>query len=234
MERNGGPAALGPSLVLEVLLMFKRFREAAISYGFSPLLEDESCLERGSGFLRHSVTVYRDGGSKAEIFLRLYIDMKDRFEDPPTHHIALSADLHPDHVAILFYGDSRIWKEEEEDVAISAFLKFGLPWFESFSKPEVLIERFERELRDGARPEVNPAAVLWERYLLRREPPKKARRPPINHYYLGLLYDEVGDRERACFHCKENLASVSKGQHEALIRQRERALKQMHDMGCES
>jgi hypothetical protein len=162
----------------------------------------------------------------------LQVAIKDRFEDPPTHHVALSAYLHPDHVAILLYGDSRIWKEEEEELAIGAFMKFGLPWFESFSRAEPLIERFERELRDGARPEVNPAAVLWERYLLRREPPKP-RRPPINHYYLGLLYDEVGDRERACFHCKENLANVSKGQHESLDRQREQALKQMHDMGCQ-
>jgi hypothetical protein len=151
--------------------MLKKFREAVVSCGFSPMRGDKFRMERTYGFLRNSVAIVRGRRNKAEIFLRLYVTIKDRFEEPSTYHIALSADLHPDHVAILFYGDARIWKEEEEEVAVGAFMKFGLPWFESFSKPEVLIERFERELRDGVRREVNPAAALLERYLLRREPP---------------------------------------------------------------
>jgi hypothetical protein len=212
-----------------VVSMFKKFRDALVSYGFSPMRDDKFCLERTYGFLRHSVTVYTDRRNKAEIVLWLRVTIKDRFEEPPTYVVALSAYLHPDHVAILLYGDSRIWKEEEEDVAIGAFMKFGLPWFESFSRPEVLIERFERELRDGAKPEINPAAALWERYLLRQEPPKKLRRPPVNHYYLGLLYDEIGDRERACYHCKENLANVSKGRADVWARERAQALKQIED-----
>jgi hypothetical protein len=195
--------------------MFEKFREAVVSCGFWPMRDDEFCLERGHGFLRDSVSIRSDTRNKAEIFLHLFVEIIDRFEEPSTYVVALSAYLHPDHVAVLLYGDSRIWKEEEEEVAIGAFMKLALPWFESFSKPEALIERFERELRDGVKREVNPAAALWERYLLRQEPPKKARRPPINHYYLGLLYDEIGERERACFHCKERLASIGEGQHEA-------------------
>jgi hypothetical protein len=111
--------------------MFAKFQRAAVSCGFSPLPEDRFCLDRTYDFFLHSVALNRSRHNKGETVLRLYVCIKDRFEEPSTYPIALSAYLHPDQVAILFYGDPRTWKEEEEEVAIGAFMKFGLPWFES-------------------------------------------------------------------------------------------------------
>jgi hypothetical protein len=212
--------------------MFATFRQSLLSCGFKAAPDDKYWLVRGTVFLRQPVAISRNRRNKNEIFLHLSICIKDRFQEPPSYHVALSAYLHPTRVDILLYCDLYIWKREDELAAIDAFMKHGVPWFEAYSRPQVLIQRIEQELREGVPPRVTRKAGILKRYLLKGKPPEKRPRPPVNHYYLSLLYDEIGDSERACFHCKRNLESIAEGDRESLVRDRARILKQLTDMDC--
>jgi hypothetical protein len=162
--------------------------------------------------------------------MHLCLSIRDRFRESPTYGVVLTGYLHTDHVEIMFYGDPRAWRRDEELVAISAFQQFGLVWFESFSDTEVLIERFERELREGVKRPLTEHDKFIDRVLLRQRPRKEPRRPPINHFFLSLLYDEAGDRIRSCAHCREWLTFL--GDWEVNAADRQHALAQMAKMGC--
>src|SRR5580704_3349964 len=130
--------------------MFGRLLQAAEANGFTRVRgQKDRCVERDRGFITNTVCVDRDRHDRDLIHPKLLLNIRDRFYDPPEIVVTLVGFLHLDRVTVLGYGQPREWREKDEDTAVEAFNQHGLPWFDAYSSLEVLIERFERELRDG-------------------------------------------------------------------------------------
>ena len=215
--------------------MIERWKNELNNRGFEQQPGDKKSFARGEGFFRQTIWEGRNRTEKNKALIYLAVSLHDRFLQTPDYIAALVAHLRTDEVASVDEGGGRWWEESEAGDACATLLKHGVRWLEEYSEPRRMIDYLEGCMRDGVREERGGpggwGARVAERLFFRQQglAGPSIRRPPVYNYYLALVYNEVGDFNKACQAAHKWLAHVEKSRQPG---EPQRTLHQLSQMAC--
>jgi len=134
-----------------------------------------------------------------------------RFEGMDVDAIILHSQLRRKGSPVSFdFGGGDEWKPGHEESALAALIHFGIPWLEEYSRPEKLIEYYERCLRDGIPKRSWKLPFPFKSVVIEQGPraDSNVRRPPAYHEYLAYLYRDIGDANASRQHAHRYLETI--------------------------
>lgn len=171
--------------------------------------------------------------------INVYIQIEDQFSlsEEKRYVTVLDGSLHEKRIVLPArgQGSGRYWKNGEEKDALDALLKYGTLWMDVHDEMSKLISIFEEELKEGVKTaNKREKALSWISKALSRQSQSEEyiflRKPPINHYYLSLLYVACDNKSKACEHAQEWLLFCKT--KIKLSDEPERTMRQIETMKC--